>query len=78
MKTSLGRKLLAVLLLLATVAPVGAASLDEGLLDIQQTWARINYSTAPADQKATEFAQLATKAAALGASQTGRAGPRVW
>jgi tetratricopeptide (TPR) repeat protein len=78
MKTSLGRKIFAALLLLAAVAPVGAASLDADLLNIQQTWARINYSTAPADQKATEFGQLATKAAALAASQPGRAEPMVW
>ena len=45
MKTSLGRKIFAALLLLAAVAPVGAASLDADLLNIQQTWARINYST---------------------------------
>ena len=78
MKTILGRKLFAALLVLASVAPVGAASLDVDLRDIQQAWARINYSTAPVDQKAMEFGQLATKAAALSASQPGRAEPMVW
>lgn len=78
MKTVLRRKLFAALLLLASAAPISAASLDAELLDIQQAWARINYSTAPADQKATEFAQLATKAAALSASQPGRAEPMIW
>jgi Tfp pilus assembly protein PilF len=48
------------------------------LRDIQQAWARINYSAAPVDQKAMEFGQLATKAAALSASQPGRAEPMVW
>lgn len=78
MKTFFGHKFLAVLLLLASVASVHAASLDAELLDIQQTWARINYSAASADQKATEFGQLATRAAALAASQPGRAEPMVW
>ncbi len=78
MKTILGRKLFAALLVLASVAPVGAASLDVDLRDIQQAWARINYSAAPVDQKAMEFGQLATKAAALSASQPGRAEPMVW
>ncbi len=78
MKTILGRKLFAALLVLASVAPIGAASLDVDLRDIQQAWARINYSTAPVDQKAMEFGQLATKAAALSASQPGRAEPMVW
>ena len=78
MKTILGRKLFAALLVLASVAPVGAASLDVDLRDIQKAWARINYSTAPVDQKAMEFGQLATKAAALSASQPGRAEPMVW
>ena len=78
MKTFFGHKFLAALLLLASVASVHAASLDAELLDIQQTWARINYSAASADQKATEFGQLATRAAALAASQPGRAEPMVW
>jgi tetratricopeptide (TPR) repeat protein len=78
MKTILGRKFFAALLVLASVAPVGAASLDVDLRDIQQAWARINYSAAPVDQKAMEFGQLATKAAALSASQPGRAEPMVW
>jgi tetratricopeptide (TPR) repeat protein len=78
MKTILGRKLFAALLVLASVAPVGAASLDVDLRDIQKAWARINYSAAPVDQKAMEFGQLATKAAALSASQPGRAEPMVW
>jgi hypothetical protein len=78
MKAVLRRKLFAALLLLASAAPISAASLDAELLDIQQAWARINYSTAPADQKATEFAQLATKAAALSANQPGRAEPMIW
>jgi tetratricopeptide (TPR) repeat protein len=78
MKTILGRKLFAALLVLASVAPVGAASLDVDLRDIQQAWARINYSAALVDQKAMEFGQLATKAAALSASQPGRAEPMVW
>ena len=78
MKTILGRKLFAALLVLASVAPVGAASLDVDLRDIQQAWARINYSATPVDQKAMEFGQLATKAAALSASQPGRAEPMVW
>ena len=78
MKAVLRRKLFAALLLLASAAPISAASLDAELLDIQQAWARINYSTAPVDQKAMEFGQLATKAAALSASQPGRAEPMVW
>ena len=78
MKTILGRKLFAALLVLASVAPVGAASIDVDLRDIQKAWARINYSAAPVDQKAMEFGQLATKAAALSASQPGRAEPMVW
>lgn len=78
MKAVLRRKLFAALLLLASAAPISAASLDAELLDIQQAWARINYSAAPVDQKAMEFGQLATKAAALSASQPGRAEPMVW
>ena len=78
MKTFFGYKFLTALLLLASAASVHAASLDADLLDIQQTWARINYSAASADQKATEFGQLATRAAALAASQPGRAEPMVW
>jgi tetratricopeptide (TPR) repeat protein len=78
MKAVLRRKLFAALLLLASAAPISAASLDAELLDIQQAWARINYSTAPVDRKAMEFGQLATKAAALSASQPGRAEPMVW
>ncbi len=78
MNMSLGRKFFAALLLVAAVAPVGAASFDTDLLDIQQTWARINYSTAPADRKAAEFGHLATKAATLSTSQPGRPEPMIW
>jgi hypothetical protein len=78
MTTVVRRKLLAVMLVLVSIGSVYAASLDADLLEVQQTWARINYSTNSADQKATEFGQLAAKAAALVSREPGRAEPMVW
>lgn len=70
-------------ILVATLAllpclPAQAASLDEGLLDIQQAWARINYSAASSDRKADEFGRLADQAAVLCSTHPGRAEPMVW
>ncbi|MBM4192685.1 MAG: hypothetical protein FJ196_06490 [Gammaproteobacteria bacterium] len=59
-------------------SPADAASLDSELQDIQQAWARINYSTLSAEQKTADFAQLASKAGALASSNPGRAEPMVW
>ena len=78
MRNSLRSKLLASILFLASVGSVSAAAPEAELLEIQQSWARINYSTNSAEQKAAEFGQLAAKAAALASSQPGRAEPMVW
>jgi len=78
MRNILRSKLLASILVLASVGSVSAAAPEAELLEIQQSWARINYSTNSAEQKAAEFGQLAAKAAALASSQPGRAEPMVW
>ena len=78
MRHILRSKLLASILVLASVGSVSAAAPEAELLEIQQSWARINYSTNSAEQKAAEFGQLAAKAAALASSQPGRAEPMVW
>lgn len=78
MRNILRSKLLASILFLASVGSVSAAAPEAELLEIQQSWARINYSTNSAEQKAAEFGQLAAKAAALASSQPGRAEPMVW
>jgi len=78
MRTFLGYKFFAVLMLIASAASVRAASLDADLLDIQQAWARINYSPASTEQKASQFGELAAKAATLSAAQPPRAEPMVW
>lgn len=78
MRTFLGYKVFAVLMLMVSAASVRAASLDADLLDIQQAWTRINYSQASAEQKATQFGDLAAKAATLSATQPRRAEPMVW
>ncbi|MEY3713173.1 MAG: hypothetical protein RL321_793 [Pseudomonadota bacterium] len=78
MRNILRSKLLASILVLASVGSVSAAAPEAELLAIQQSWARINYSTNSAEQKAAEFGQLAAKAAALASSQPGRAEPMVW
>ncbi len=78
MRNILRRKPLASILVLASVGSVSAAAPEAELLAIQQSWARINYSTNSAEQKAAEFGQLAAKAAALASSQPGRAEPMVW
>ena len=66
------------ILALLPCLPAQAAPLDEGLLDIQQAWARINYSAVSGDRKAEEFDRLADQAAALCATHPGRAEPMVW
>ena len=66
------------ILALSTTLPAQATSLDDELLDIQQAWARINYSAASSDRKADEFGRLADQAAALCSTHPGRAEPMVW
>ena len=78
MRTFLGYKVFAVLMLMVSAASVRAASLDVDLLDIQQAWARINYSQASTEQKASQFGELAAKAATLSAALPRRAEPMVW
>jgi hypothetical protein len=50
------------ILALSTTLPAQAASLDDALLDIQQAWARINYSAASSDRKADEFGRQLDRA----------------
>jgi len=78
MMTSLRSVLLLSFLAVTLASPADAASLDSELQDIQQAWARINYSTLSAEQKTADFAQLASKAGALASSNPGRAEPMVW
>jgi len=78
MMTFLRRSVLATIVMLVSMDPVRAASLDAELLDIQRAWAEINYSATSAEQKAADFGQLANKARALVASHSGRAEPMVW
>lgn len=78
MTTFLARGLLAAVLMLLSVIPAHAASLDTDLLEIQQIWARINYSITTSEEKAGAFAQLATKASALVTAHPSRAEPLVW
>lgn len=78
MMTFLGRGFVAAALMLLLAIPAHAVSLEADLLEIQQTWARINYSMTSAEEKTTAFAALATKAGALVSAHPGRAEPLVW
>lgn len=78
MKIFIRTRVLATLLALAAAVPSHAAAFDAELLEIQQTWARINYSGEPDGQKAAQFGQLARQADALAAGNPGRAEPLVW
>jgi len=72
------RSFVATVLVLLSTMTAHAASLEVDLLEIQQNWARVNYSTTSAEEKAAAFSQLASKASALVTAHPGRAEPLVW
>lgn len=78
MTTCIRARICAAMLALIVALPARSAALESGVLEIQQAWARINYSAESAEQKAAKFGQLALQADALAAGNPGRAEPLVW
>ena len=62
---------------LCNVLPAQAATLEEGLTEIQHDWEVIRYQT-PAAERERRFEALAAKAHRLSESQAGRSEPLVW
>lgn len=69
---------LSIVLGLTLALPVRGATLDGDLLEIQQEWARINYSAATAERRTEEFAVLADRLSKLSSAYPDRAEPWVW
>jgi tetratricopeptide (TPR) repeat protein len=76
---TLTKQLIGLLLSSAVVLPVYAdsASLDKAILDIQHSWAHINYELEK-DKKGNAFTALEKQAADLAAKNPDRAEPLVW
>ena len=65
------------LCLLFTFVPARAGGVEDGVADIQQEWAQINYRR-PAAERQAAFEALATRAHELTVANPERSEPRVW
>lgn len=63
--------------LLAAMAAVHAAPVDDAVAEVQREWERISY-TVPAGQRAERFEALAARAHAASAAHPDRAEPLIW